>query len=306
MVKLNILSNVYMRCPVFRSLDSKLIIYFILQKSLDKLPQHIYLRLLYQSLIFKQMNNYFKVILFFLVFIHPLFLFGQVSLFEKKQYVNEEGDTLLYRQMISDYDTISQYPLVIFLHGSGERGNDNEAQLKWGVKAFTNTRVMTSYRPIVVAPQCPANERWSNFDFENMSLKEKPTLQMKLLKELINDLIKTMPVDHNRVYITGLSMGGFGTFDALARYPELFAAAVPVCGGGDTQQAAKMAAVPMWIFHGAKDTTVGVDFSTNMYDALVKAGAFPGLTIYPEAGHFSWIATYDDEMMMDWLFSQRK
>lgn len=232
--------------------------------------------------------------------------YSQSDLFEKKQYVNEEGESLLYRLMISDYDTISKYPLVIFLHGSGERGSDNEAQLKWGVKAFTNKRILASYRPIVVAPQCPAGERWSAYDFDNMNMKEDPTREMVLLKSLIDYILETMPVDPNRVYITGLSMGGFGTFDAVARYPELFAAAVPVCGGGDPQQAKNMASVPMWIFHGAKDTTVGVNFSTDMYDALLKAGAFPGLTIYPEAGHFSWIAAYHDDMMMDWLFSQSK
>jgi len=233
-------------------------------------------------------------------------LFSQSELFEKKQYVNEEGETLNYRLMISDYDTISKYPLVIFLHGSGERGNDNEAQLKWGVLGFAEPEIMAHYRPIVVAPQCPAGERWSAYNFEDMSMKETPTKLMQLLKALIDEIMVTMPVDPDRVYITGLSMGGFGTFDVVARYPELFAAAVPVCGGGDPQQASKMVAVPMWIFHGAKDTTVDPQMSIDMYEALVKAGAFPGLTIYPEAGHFSWIPAYSDQMMMDWLFSQRK
>lgn len=233
-------------------------------------------------------------------------LLGQSELFEKKQYMNEEGETLNYRLMISDYDTISKYPLVIFLHGSGERGSDNEAQLKWGVLGFAEPEIMAHYRPIVVAPQCPAGERWSAYDFEDMSMKETSTKQMQLLKALIDELVATMPVDRDRIYITGLSMGGFGTFDALARYPELFAAAVPVCGGGDPQQASKMVDVPMWIFHGAKDTAVNPQMSIDMYEALIKAGAFPGLTIYPEAGHFSWIPAYNDDMMMDWLFSQRK
>jgi predicted peptidase len=231
---------------------------------------------------------------------------GQTELFDKKYYVNEEGDTLKYRLMISDYDTISSYPLVVFLHGSGERGNDNEAQLKWGVLSFAQPEIMAHYRPVVLAPQCPAGERWSAYDFQNMNLKEEPTKQMELLKELIDQTIKNMPIDPGRVYITGLSMGGFGTFDAVARYPELFAAAVPVCGGGDPKQASKMLGVPMWIFHGAKDTTVDPKMSLDMYHALVKAGAFPGLTIYPEAGHFSWIPAYKDDMMMDWLFSQHK
>lgn len=233
-------------------------------------------------------------------------VFAQSNFFEKKQFVNEEGETIKYRLMISDYDTISQYPLVIFLHGSGERGDDNEAQLKWGVLSFANPQIMAHYRPIVVATQCPAGERWSAYDFEDMSMKERPTKQMALLRGLIDQILESMPVDPKRVYITGLSMGGFGTFDAVARYPELFAAAVPVCGGGDPLQAGKMVDVPMWIFHGAKDTTVDPQMSIDMYEALVTAGAMPGLTIYPEAGHFSWIPAYNDQMMMDWLFNQRK
>lgn len=232
--------------------------------------------------------------------------FSQSSLFSFEKYVNAEGDTLNYRQLVSDYDPVSKYPLVIFLHGSGERGNDNEAQLKWGVKNFASDQNMKMNPSIIIAPQCPKNMSWGNFSNEDMSLQPSPTKPMKLLIELINQSILNLPVDTNRIYITGLSMGGFGTFDAISRYPNLFAAAVPVCGGGDVSKSDSISHIPIWIFHGALDGTVNPVLSRNMVESLTKSGGHPGYTQYPEAGHFSWIAAYSDLMMMEWLYSQRK
>lgn len=232
--------------------------------------------------------------------------FSQSSLFSYEKYINIDGDTLNYRQLISDYDPISKYPLVIFLHGSGERGNDNESQLKWGVMNFASDQNMKMHPSIVIAPQCPKNMSWGNFSNEDMSLQPSPTEPMKLLMELINEAILKLPVDTNRIYITGLSMGGFGTYDAITRYPGLFAAAVPVCGGGDVTKATSIAHIPMWIFHGALDAAVTPVLSQIMVKALTEAGAHPGFTQYPETGHFSWIAAYSDTMMMEWLFRQRK
>lgn len=232
--------------------------------------------------------------------------FSQSSLFSFEKYVNANGDTLNYRQLISDYDPISKYPLVIFLHGSGERGDDNEAQLKWGVLNFASDQNMKMHPSIVIAPQCPKNMSWGNFSYEDMSLQPSPTEPMKLLMELINQSILKLPVDINRIYITGLSMGGYGTFDAISRYPNLFAAAVPVCGGGDVSKASSISHIPIWIFHGALDGVVNPVLSQDMVAALTKEGAHPGFTQYPEVGHFSWIAAYSDTMMMEWLFRQRK
>lgn len=231
---------------------------------------------------------------------------AQSSLFSFEQYQSADGDTLNYRQLVSDYDPVSKYPLVIFLHGSGERGSDNEAQLKWGVMHFATARNMKRYHPIVIAPQCPEKMSWANFSFEDGTLKPTPSKPMKLVIELIHQVMEQYPVDPHRIYITGLSMGGIGTFDALSRYPNLFAAAVPVCGAGDPSKASTFAHIPIWIFHGAMDQTVDVDYAHKMVEALTKAGAHPGLTQYPGTGHFSWIAAYSDTMMMDWLFNQRK
>lgn len=232
--------------------------------------------------------------------------FSQSSLFSYEKYINASGDTLNYRQLISDYDPITKYPLVIFLHGSGERGNDNEAQLKWGVLNFASDQNMKMHPSIIIAPQCPKNMSWANFSGEDMSLQQSPTKPMQLLMELINEAVVKMPVDTDRIYITGLSMGGFGTYDAITRYPDIFAAAVPVCGGGDITKAPSIAHIPIWIFHGALDEAVNPVLSQNMVEALTKGGAHPGYTQYPETGHFSWIAAYSDNMMMEWLYSQRK
>jgi predicted peptidase len=232
------------------------------------------------------------------------------SRFSIHKYISEQGDTLNYRLLFPDYDTIQRYPLIIFLHGSGERGSDNEAQLKWGVMNFATDQAMSAHPAFVIAPQCPSNQSWSNF-YENEKTREillqpSPSKPMALVVELIRQLIKTYSVDTNRIYITGLSMGGYGTFDAIERYPRLFAAAVPVCGGGDVSKAASIAHIPMWIFHGSEDPGVNPLYSIDMISALTKAGSHAGLTYYPGVGHFAWLAAYSDPLMMEWLFRQHK
>lgn len=231
---------------------------------------------------------------------------GQHSVFSHEEFKNNQGEVLKYRQMFSDYAPETKYPLVIFLHGSGERGDDNEAQLKWGVQNFASSEVMTLYQPIVIAPQCPKDSSWANIDWEKETMKESPSKTMDLLIALVEEKIKELPVDVNRIYITGLSMGGFGTFDIITRRPDLFAAAVPVCGGWDPDKAKEIADVPMWIFHGTDDGAVETRLSRDMVNALHEAGANPGYTQYPEVGHFAWIAAYSDPMMMAWLFRQHK
>ncbi len=236
--------------------------------------------------------------------------FSQASLFSAGKYTNGKGDTLSYRQLNPDYDTLRKYPLVVFLHGSGERGNDNEAQLKWGVLNFAAEQTMIKHPAIVIAPQCPANMGWSNFSRKKnsveMGLLPSPSKPMELLIELVRKLVRDLPIDTNRIYITGLSMGGFGTYDAIERYPHLFAAAVPVCGGGDTSRAALISHIPIWIFNGAEDAAVNPLYSLGMLQVLTKAGAHPGFTQYPEVGHFSWLGAYSDPLMMEWLFRQHK
>ena len=118
-------------------------------------------------------------------------------------------------------------------------------------------------------------------------------------------LQKEFSIDATRLYVTGLSMGGYGTWDALQRYPDRFAAAVPICGGGDVKQAKKIAQIPIWAFHGDKDTAVPVERTRSMIAALKEAGGMPKYTEYPDVGHDSWTATYKDPALHEWMFAQR-
>jgi predicted peptidase len=252
--------------------------------------------------------KHFKLLVFFAVILFcssSKSLFAQASRFSMEKYING-NDTLYYRQLFPDADTMRRYPLVVFLHGSGERGHDNEAQLKWGVMNFATDENMMRHPALVIAPQCPDRSGWSNFSRADMTLQPIPSKPMTLLIELIHRLVKTMPVDSNRIYITGLSMGGYGTYDAIERYPNLFAAAVPVCGAGDTSKVSLIKHLPIWIFHGAEDPAVNPKYSLEMFGALTRAGAHPGFTQYPEVGHFSWLGAYSDGRMMEWLFRQHK
>jgi predicted peptidase len=234
---------------------------------------------------------------------------AQHHLFEKAVYKHPSGDSLRYRFLFPDANRERKYPLVIFLHGSGERGTDNEAQLKWGALSFASEDNMKKFPAFVVAPQCPPTQGWANmsgWETGNIKMLDQPSKSMEMVIGLVRQMIKNFPVDTNRIYITGLSMGGFGTFDAIMRYPDLFAAAVPVCGGGDISKAALISKLPIWIMTGAEDPAVPSDKLLEMAQALGKAGGKPGYTQYPEVGHFSWIHAYSDPMLMPWLFRQRK
>jgi Phospholipase/Carboxylesterase len=138
-------------------------------------------------------------------------LFSQTALFSYEKFVNSKGDTLKYRLHFPDADTLRKFPLVIFLHGAGERGSDNEAQLKWGVMNFVSDQNMKLHPALVIAPQCPEKTDWANFTDRNpdgnMVMEHNPGKTMKLLSELIEQFIKKFPVDTNRIYITGLSLG---------------------------------------------------------------------------------------------------
>lgn len=245
----------------------------------------------------------------FMIFVAGHEAFSQISRFSVNSY-QDRGDTLKYRELFPDADTLRKYPLVIFLHGSGERGDDNEAQLKWGVMNFASDLNMQLHPAFVVVPQCPAGQRWANISLGNtgsaIQLQPSPSRPMELLIGLIHSLAKSSRIDTNRIYITGLSMGGYGTYDAIERYPHLFAAAVPVCGGGDVSKADLITHIPIWIFHGAEDPAVDPEYSLEMLTALTKAGAHPGFTQYPETGHFSWIGAYADPFLMEWMFRQHK
>jgi predicted peptidase len=206
------------------------------------------------------------------------------------------------------YDATQKYPLVIFLHGAGERGDDNQKQLVHGMNDFASDEVMAKYPAFVIAPQCPAGPKWSEVDWSGKSSTLPAEISPALAATLkaADALQKEFSIDPKRIYITGLSMGGYGVWDALARRPELFAAAAIICGGGDPAFAAKIKDVSIWAFHGADDKTVPVERSREMIDALKAAGGRPKYTEYSGVGHNSWAQTYSDPALYDWLFAQRK
>ncbi|HEX7905752.1 MAG TPA: alpha/beta hydrolase-fold protein [Chitinophagaceae bacterium] len=237
-----------------------------------------------------------------------------LNLYQKHLYISG-NDTLPYRLLLPEnYDAAKKYPLIYFLHGAGERGNDNEAQLIHGSKLFLKDDIRKNYPAIIVFPQCPVNSFWSNVDFKiedgkrNFHFKGdgEPTIAMKLAQELLYKIIREYPVQKKQIYVGGLSMGGMGTFEIVRRNPKLFAAAMPICGGGAPATAVKMKKTKWWIFHGAKDDVVPPELSEKMVKALQEAKATVKFTLYPEANHNSWDAAFAELELLSWLFSQKK
>lgn len=228
--------------------------------------------------------------------------------FEALQYEDAKGARLLYR-LLKPGDAAppkKARPLVVFLHGAGERGSDNKAQIKHGKQMMLTAA--SKYGAFVLAPQCPKDEKWVEVDWRAAEHKmpQKPSPSMRLLVELISRLQKEYRIDADRLYVMGLSMGGYGSWDMIQRYPQMFAAAVPICGGGDQTQARRIAKIPVWAFHGAKDNVVPVDRSRNMIQAIKAAGGKPKYTEYPDVNHFAWPPAFKDPEMLKWLFSQKR
>jgi predicted peptidase len=189
------------------------------------------------------------------------------------------------------------WPLLLFLHGLGECG-DNELDK---VKIHGPPNIVETHPDfpfVVVSPQCPPTKD----DMKEIMAAWKPDQ----LIQLIDHVMQQVKVDRTRVYVTGLSMGGYGTWRLAAAHPERFAAAAPICGGGDPKRmAAGLRRVPIWAFHGSADTVVPVASSREMVDAVRRAGGKAKLTVYPGVGHNSWKQTYDNPEVYDWLLEHR-
>lgn len=229
-------------------------------------------------------------------------------LFEPREFADQQGEVLKYRLLKPlDYSAETKYPLVIFLHGAGERGDDNLAQLKHCMGEFCKPERRKRFPCYVLAPQCPAGQKWSNVDWsaDSVTLPESISGSLGATLKVVEAMLEEAAIDKERIYVTGLSMGGFGTWDALARRPELFAAAIPICGGGDPQTAPRFAKVPIWCFHGGDDSVVKPQLSRDMVAALKQAGGEPRYTEYAGVGHDSWTATFSNDETFSWLFAQR-
>lgn len=231
--------------------------------------------------------------------------------FQFKTLVHKK-DTLPYRILLPvSYDPAVKYPVIYFLHGSGERGTDNQAQLVHGSKLFLDSANRRNFPAIVIFPQCPAKDAWPTM-FKTNVLKRyfdyqlEPTNAMKMLLRLVKNIEKIYPTKKDQVYIGGLSMGGIGVFEIAARNPKLFAAAFPICGGGDTASAPRLKNIAWWVFHGSADNVVLPEYSVKMVDALRKARAEVQFSLYPGVNHNSWDKAFAEPGLLPWLFSHAK
>ncbi len=193
---------------------------------------------------------------------------------------------LLY--LPNDYDKKGNWPLMLFLHGAGERGDNLELVKKHGPPKLIEEGKAFPF--VVVSPQCPEDRWW-----EPVSLSA-----------LLDEIVGKYKIDKDRIYVTGLSMGGFGTWSLATYAPRRFAAIVPICGGGEPITAQMLASVPAWVFHGGKDPVVPLARSQGMVDAMKRAGGNVKFTVYPDAGHDSWSETYANPKLYDWLLVQKR
>lgn len=221
---------------------------------------------------------------------------------------NDTLPYLLYRSQKAD--TMKEaLPLVIFLHGAGERGNDNRMQLTHCIKYFLDDTVTSRYSFLLMAPQCPIERRWVDTDWSlpEHTMDSMPTAELRNVMAVLDSLTACGAVDSTRVYICGISMGGFGTWDALQRWPEKFAAAIPICGGGDPAYAEAMKGIPVYIFHGLQDGIVMPSRSIQMYNALKDVGGEEAVLVtYPELGHGCWDAAFSTPGLFRWLFGKKR
>ena len=230
---------------------------------------------------------------------------------EAKTFTGAGGKTIPYRLIRPDgVEAGKKYPLVLVLHGAGERGSDNAKQLIHVWEKGTGPLGRPEFaaaKAFAVLPQCPDGKQWVNVPWGNGSYKSPAVSEpLDLALQLVDASLKDLPIDPDRVYVMGLSMGGYGTFDAIQRRPELFAGAVPVCGAMDVSKAKAVSGIAVWAFHGDKDTVVPPSGSREAVAALKAAGADPRYTEYPGVGHNSWSPAFRERELWSWLFAQRR
>ena len=239
-----------------------------------------------------------------------------LDVYEKKEFVFAEGKTLPYRILYPvNYDKTKKYPLLLFLHGAGERGRDNEKQLTWGSKLFITEENRKNFPAIVVIPQCPEESFWAVMKTDQtkqppvrtFDYTVEPNWPLAAANELVKKLSNEEGVDKKQIFISGLSMGGMGTFESVYRYPDLYAAALPICGGGDVNHYDKrVAKVPFWIFHGDADAVVNPQLSRDMVEKLKSLKAEVKYSEYPGVNHDSWKNAFAEPNYLNWMLSHKK
>jgi predicted peptidase len=212
-----------------------------------------------------------------------------------------------------NFDKTKTYPITLFLHGIGERGDDNELQLKYIDRVFLNSQNYNDFPSVVIFPQAPLSDNWSSRILIDNEIRQffpknsTPTNSLRLVIQLMDSLSKEKHINNKRIYLTGLSNGAMGSFELLKHRPNMFASAVLICGGGDLDWAKKFAkTTPVWIAHGAKDRIVYPELSLKMAEAIIREGGNPKLTLYENVFHDSWYNVFEDPMYLEWLFSHTK
>ena len=247
----------------------------------------------------------------------PLFSLSQdLNLYQKKEFKYSESKLLPYRILYPEnYDKNKKYPLVLFLHGAGERGKDNEKQLVHGSKLFLKEENRNNFPAIVIFPQCPEESFWGSIKVDRtktpalwqFDYTADPTWPLVAANELVKKLVNEESVDKSKLYITGLSMGGMGTFESVYRYSNMYAAALPICGGGDTAHYDKrIKKTSYWVFHGDKDGAVDVKLSRQMVAKLKALKADVTYTEYPGVNHNSWDNAFAEPTYISWMFSHKR
>jgi predicted peptidase len=239
-----------------------------------------------------------------------------LDIYEKKEFKYADGQALPYRILYPEnYDKNKKYPLLLLLHGAGERGKDNEKQLTWGSKLFITAENRKNFPAIVVFPQCPEESFWAVTKIDRTTTPFKiefdyaaePNWPLAAANALVKKLSNEEGVDKSRVYISGLSMGGMGTFESVYRYPDLYAAALPICGGGDVNRYdKKVAKVPFWVFHGAADAVVNPQLSRDMVEKLKSLKAEVKYSEYPGVNHNSWENAFAEKDYLSWMLQHKK
>lgn len=234
----------------------------------------------------------------------------------KEKFFIQNSDTLKYRIMYpKDFSEDKNYPLVLFLHGAGERGSDNTSQLIHGSNFFANDENMETFPAIVIFPQCSKDDYWVNATVDRTTMPitltfsngGEPTKALYLVMQLLDGMIAKSFVNQNQIYVGGLSMGGMGTYEILSRKPDMFAAAFAICGGGNLEAAEKYATkTELWIFHGANDDVVNPQLSIDMVSTVLSYGGKPNFTLYGKDNHNSWDSTFAEPQLLPWLFSKSK
>jgi|ERR1051326_8572035 predicted peptidase len=228
------------------------------------------------------------------------------SLFLRRTFAYGNGQSMPYRLFVpARYDSSKEYPLVLWLHGSQGRGTDNIRNItggnQLGAHVWTTDSNQSIHPCFVLAPQCPDTTLWVSNDG-----RETPPDQLDAVVGLLTGLKKSYSIDSNRIYVAGQSLGGIAVWEIISRYPELFAAALPLCGIGNTLRAPSLTHIGIWAFHGAADSTIPVERTREMVDAIKHAGGHPKYTEYDGTGHAVWNRAFREMDLLPWVFSQRR